>query len=159
MGDVRFGFVHDSRPARTGGPSEGEGAFLDGAPVDRCPTTASSRWSASRPCTPQLIPSTADALVDTGAARLRALGSIALSLCYVAAGRFDGTVSLGMSRSVDSAAGQLIVREAGGAVAFPDAAATTPSPAPLDLDMRSRVVAADERRRCSPACSRSARAA
>jgi fructose-1,6-bisphosphatase/inositol monophosphatase family enzyme len=43
-------------------------------------------------------------------------------------------------RSVDVAAGQLIVREAGGRVAFPDADDGTGSPG-LGLDMRSRVVA------------------
>ena len=50
-------------------------------------------------------------------------------------------VSLAASRSVDTAAGQLIVTEAGGAVAFPEAA-DDPLDTPLSLDMRSRVVAA-----------------
>ena len=90
---------------------------------------------------PALVAKHADALTATGAARLRALGSIALGLCYVAAGRFDGLVSLGNTRSVDCAAGQLIVREAGGAVAFPEAGAD-PLAAALDLEMRSRIVAA-----------------
>ena len=63
-----------------------------------------------------------------------------MSLCYVAAGRFDGMVTLGDTRSVDCAAGQLIVREAGGAVAFPEAAEEA-SEAPLTLEMRTRVVA------------------
>ena len=68
------------------------------------------------------------------------LGSVALSMCNVAAGRLRrDAVSLREARSVDVAAGQLIVREAGGAVAFPDAGDLA---APLDLDMRSRVVAA-----------------
>jgi fructose-1,6-bisphosphatase/inositol monophosphatase family enzyme len=41
-------------------------------------------------------------------------------------------------RSVDAAAAQLLVREAGGQVAFPDSGPN----APLDLQMRSRVLAA-----------------
>ena len=59
----------------------------------------------------------------------------------MAAGRFDGMVTLGDARSVDCAAGQLIVREAGGAVAFPESGEDALG-APLALEMRSRVVAA-----------------
>jgi myo-inositol-1(or 4)-monophosphatase len=69
------------------------------------------------------------------------IGSIALSLCFVASARFDGMLSLRGARSVDAAAGQLIVREAGGAVAFPDAGGADPLGAGLGLDMRSRVFA------------------
>jgi myo-inositol-1(or 4)-monophosphatase len=69
------------------------------------------------------------------------IGSIALSLCFVASARFDGMLCLRPSRSVDAAAGQLIVREAGGAVSFPDAGGDDPLGAGLDLDMRSRVFA------------------
>ena len=83
----------------------------------------------------------AAALERTGATRLRGLGSIALTLCHVAAGRFDAAATLAPTRSVDCAAGQLIVREAGGAVAFPEAGAD-PREAPLGLAMRSRVLAA-----------------
>jgi myo-inositol-1(or 4)-monophosphatase len=48
------------------------------------------------------------------------VGSLAISGAYVGAGRFDAMFSLRPSRSVDCAAAQLIVREAGGAVAFGD---------------------------------------
>ena len=81
----------------------------------------------------------AETLAATGAHRLRMIGSIALSLCYVGAMRFDAMLSLRPCRSVDAAAAQLVVREAGGVVAFPDAGDLA---APLDLDMRSRVLAA-----------------
>jgi myo-inositol-1(or 4)-monophosphatase len=84
---------------------------------------------------------TGQALVGTGAARLRALGSVALSLCFVAAGRFDALVTLSACRSVDAAAGQLIVREAGGAVAWTEADADSLG-ASLDIDMRSPLIAA-----------------
>ena len=50
--------------------------------------------------------------------RLRALGTIAVTLCQVAAARLDGMVTIMRSRAVDVAAGQLIVREGGGLVAF-----------------------------------------
>jgi len=69
------------------------------------------------------------------AERVRGLGSVAVTLCLVAAGQLDAMLSLRQIRSVDAAAGQLIVREAGGAVSFPEADA-------LDLEMRSRVLAA-----------------
>ena len=49
-------------------------------------------------------------------------------------------VSLRRARGVDAAAGQLIVREAGGLVSFP--AATEPLGAPLDVEPSSPVVAA-----------------
>src|SRR5581483_8510562 len=80
----------------------------------------------------------AEALARTRARKIRSLGSIALSLAYVAAGRMDGIVSLEETRSVDCAAGQLIVREAGGSVAFPEIGLA----APLGLDARYLVAGA-----------------
>jgi myo-inositol-1(or 4)-monophosphatase len=76
----------------------------------------------------------------SNAYRLRALGTIAASLCQVAAARFDGMVSLRRARGVDSAAGQLIAREGGALVAFPRC--DPPLSAPLDVAPRSPVVAA-----------------
>ena len=58
---------------------------------------------------------------------------------HPADGRLDAMVALRPVRSVDAAAGQLIVREAGGEAAFPEAG---DGGAPLSLDMRSRVLAA-----------------
>ena len=72
--------------------------------------------------------------------RLRALGTIAASLCQVAAARFDGMVSLRKCRGVDAAAGQLIVREAGGLVSFPGL--DDPLAAPLDAQPSAPVIAA-----------------
>jgi myo-inositol-1(or 4)-monophosphatase len=56
-------------------------------------------------------------------------------MCLVAGGRLDAMVTLREVRSVDVAAAQLIVREAGGTVALPGGDA-------LDLEMRSRCLAA-----------------
>ena len=69
---------------------------------------------------------------------MRAVGSIAISLCYVAAGRFDGMLTGRACRSVDAAAGQLVAREAGAAVAFAGDGLTSS----LDLDARYHVAAA-----------------
>ena len=84
---------------------------------------------------PPLVAAVAPALADLEARRIRALGSVASSLCLVAAGQLDAMVTLREVRSVDVAAAQLIVAEAGGAVALPGGDA-------LDLKMRSRVAAA-----------------
>ncbi len=91
--------------------------------------SADPRWVLD--CAPRLV----------GVAhRVRAIGSIAISLCQVAGGRVDGMLTLWRCRSVDAAAGQLIVREAGGLVAF--TAFADPLAAPLDLAPHSPVVAA-----------------
>ena len=68
------------------------------------------------------------------------MGSLALSLCHLAAGRMDAVVSLKPARSVDIAAAQLLVRERGLAVDLPEDPPF--GEAPLDLAARSRVVAA-----------------
>jgi myo-inositol-1(or 4)-monophosphatase len=71
---------------------------------------------------------------------VRVIGSMAISLCQVAAARVDGMASLWRCRSVDVAAAQLIVRESGGLVCF--TAMDDPLGAPLDVEPRSPVVAA-----------------
>ena len=53
-------------------------------------------------------------LIDE-AADFRRTGSAALDLCYVASGRVDGYFEMGL-KPWDCAAGDLIVREAGGLV-------------------------------------------
>jgi len=68
------------------------------------------------------------------------MGSLALSLCHLAAGRVDAVCSLKPARSVDIAAAQLLVRECGLAIElFDDPPFGTGQ---LDLVQRSRVVAA-----------------
>jgi myo-inositol-1(or 4)-monophosphatase len=53
--------------------------------------------------------------------KLRQLGSVALEMCYVAAGRLDACVDLRHKiRATDFAAAYLIVREAGGIILNPD---------------------------------------
>ena len=66
---------------------------------------------------------------------------IALALCWVAGGRYDALATLSTCRSVDFAAGQLIVSEAGGVVAMPDAGGDVAGTS-LDLATRTRVLAA-----------------
>src|SRR5438093_5565975 len=72
--------------------------------------------------------------------RLRIMGSLAISLCHLAAGRVDAVCSLKAARSVDIAAAQLLVRECGLAIDLPEDPPF--ADAPLDVKGRSRVVAA-----------------
>jgi myo-inositol-1(or 4)-monophosphatase len=144
MADVAFGFVYDFGPSEQWWAWRGQGAWLNGAPLD--PTLGERRGRDGRlevlgieSADPRWIQASIDALVDT-AFRLRALGTIAAALCQVAAARFDGLVSLRRSRGVDAAAGQLIVREAGGVVSFPWC--DGPLSAPLSADPTSPVIAA-----------------
>jgi myo-inositol-1(or 4)-monophosphatase len=144
MADVVFGFVHDFGPAEEWWARRGEGAWLDGRRLD--PTLGERRGRDGRlevlgieSADPRWVAVSAEALAGC-AYRLRALGTIASTLCQVAAARFDGMVSLRRARGVDSAAGQLIVREAGGLVGFPDVEEELG--APLDASPSSRIVAA-----------------
>jgi myo-inositol-1(or 4)-monophosphatase len=79
--------------------------------------------------------------------RLRTMGSLALSLCHLAAGRVDGVCSLKGARSVDIAAAQLLVREAGLAVELFESQEPF-TDAPLDLVGRSRIAAAGTDETC-----------
>lgn len=144
MADVVFAYVYDFGPGEEWVARRGQGATVNGAPID--PSLAERRTREGRlevlgieSADPRWLAVAMDGLLDS-AHRLRALGSIAVSLCQVAAARMDAMISLRSCRSFDAAAGQLIVREAGGVVAF--TACDEPLGAPLDLAPRSPVVAA-----------------
>jgi myo-inositol-1(or 4)-monophosphatase len=144
MADVVFAFVHDFGPSEQWWAWRGRGAWLDGARLD--PTLTERRGRDGRlevlgieSADPRWVAASIDSLVQS-AYRVRALGTIAASLCQVAAARFDGLVSLRRSRGVDAAAGQLIVREAGGVVSFPWC--DQPLSAPLTPEPSSPVIAA-----------------
>jgi myo-inositol-1(or 4)-monophosphatase len=144
MADVAFAYVYDFGPSEEWWARRGDGAWLDDQRLD--PTLGERRGHDGRleirgieSADPRWVAASIDALRES-AYRLRALGTIASSLCQVAAGRLDGMVSLRNSRGVDAAAGQLIVREAGGLVSFPRC--EYPLGAPLDAEPSSPVVAA-----------------
>jgi myo-inositol-1(or 4)-monophosphatase len=140
MADVELGYVAAlDRSAEEFWARRGGGAWLDGERLDVSRSNGELEVLGVESARPELVAAAAERLAETGARRLRMIGSIALSLCYVGAMRFDAMLSLRTCRSVDAAAAQLVVREAGGMVAFPDAGDLA---APLDLDMRSRVLAA-----------------
>ncbi|MDX6672525.1 MAG: monophosphatase [Solirubrobacteraceae bacterium] len=144
MADVAFGYVYDYGPGEEWAARRGEGATLDGRRLDpgvpeRRDANGKLEVLGLESADPRWIAEVAHVLPDH-AARVRALGSIAITLCQVAAARLDGMFTIKRTRAVDAAAAQLIVREAGGHVAFP--AFDDPLGAPLDIAPHSPVVAA-----------------
>ena len=94
-----------SARARSGPRARGEGAWLERrAARRRAAEGRASRSSASRRRSRRSSPTDA-ARSSALAHRLRVMGSLALSLCHLAAGRVDGVCSLKAARSVDIAAG------------------------------------------------------
>ncbi|MGZ8649081.1 MAG: inositol monophosphatase family protein [Solirubrobacteraceae bacterium] len=144
MADVFFGFVYDYGPGEEWTARRGEGAFLDGErlstePGERRQPDGRLELLGIESADPRWVREAADGLADS-AYRLRALGTIAVSLCQLAAARFDGMLTLKGCRAIDAAAGQLIVREAGGLIAF--ISFDDPLGAPLDLEPHSPLVGA-----------------
>jgi myo-inositol-1(or 4)-monophosphatase len=139
MGDVHLGFVHDFGTDEEWTAERGGGARLNGVPLEgELPKERMEILSFEATRT-ALVAERAAAVVDL-AYRLRIMGSLALSLCHLAAGRVDGVCSLKPARAVDIAAAQLLVRERGLAIDLPEAPPF--AKAPLDVEGRSRVVAA-----------------
>lgn len=140
MRDVEFGYVANVASGEEWWARAGEGAHAGDERLEGGGGGERLELLAVESADPRRVAEAAEALAATGASRLRMIGSIALSLCWVAAGRVDAMLSLRACRSIDAAAGQLIVREAGGSVSFPEAGGESLDAA-LDLEMRSRVVA------------------
>jgi myo-inositol-1(or 4)-monophosphatase len=144
MADVAFAFVYDFGPGEEWRATRGEGAWCNGVPLDRDAGERRGRDGrleviGIESSDPRWVAASIDKLVGTSY-RLRALGTIASSLCQVAGARFDAMLTLRNGRGVDSAAGQLIVREGGGYVSFPSF--EDPLGAPLDATASSPVIAA-----------------
>src|SRR5436305_6337920 len=144
MADVAFAFVPDFGTGEEWVARRGQGVLLDGAPLPPPPGERRDEEGrleilAIESADPRWLAAAAGELADA-AHRLRALGTVAVALCQLAATRVDGFVTLWRTRAVDVAAAQLIVRESGGVVAFP--AFDDPLAAPLDIEPHSPVVAA-----------------
>lgn len=155
MADVAFGYVYDFGTGEEWRATRGGGAFLDDVALD--PSLGERRGRSGRlellgveQADPRWVARSIDRLQEQ-TERLRVLGAIAVTMCQVAAARLDGMVSLMRCRAVDAAAAQLIVREAGGHVAFPAAAGAGADDehglarTPLDVEPRSPVVCARTR--------------
>ncbi len=146
MDDVRFGYVYDFGTGEEWTAWHGGGAFLNGQrlgaerPKDQIDVLALEATTTS------LVAEQAAALTGM-AGRLRIMGSLAISLCHLAAGRVDAVCSLKPCRAVDIAAAQLLVTECGLAIDLPEAPRF--GAAPLDTTARSRVIAAGSPELCS----------
>ena len=145
MDDVVFGYVHDFGTNEVWTATRGEGAFLDCVRLTQRPKDE-LEILAFEATTTAAVAERAASMVGV-AHRLRIMGSLAIALCNLAAGRIDGACSLKPARSVDIAAAQLLVREQGLAI---DLFEDPPfGAAPLDLGARSRVAAAGTPELCA----------
>lgn len=124
--DVCFGYVKNLATGDIFHAQKGKGAFLNSRRIE-----ISNKPEISKFCIsiygyrPHIKETT---MLCRKVRRVRILGSVALELCYVAAGKFDAFVDIrGSLRLTDVAAGTLMIEEAGGIV-------TDGSGAPLQLE-------------------------
>ena len=139
MADVEFGYLYDFGTGEEWTAVRGGGAFLNGKPLGPELPKARIETLAFEATLTSLVAEKASAVVGL-AYRLRIMGSLALALCNLAQGRLDAVCSLKAARAVDVAAAQLLVRERGLAIELVESPPFLE--APLDLEARSRVVAA-----------------
>jgi myo-inositol-1(or 4)-monophosphatase len=142
MDDIHTGYVFDYGTGEEWTAVKGAGARVNGAELSELPKDELEILSFEATTT-AFVAENAARFIGV-AHRLRVMGSLAVSLCHLAAGRVDGVVSLKAARSVDIAAAQLLVRERGLVIELPEAPPF--GSAPLDLEARSRVVAAGNER-------------
>ncbi len=134
---VEFGYVYDFGADEEFVARAGAGSTLDDQPLRAEGPGYGLEVVGLEAAKPERILPMIEEL-EGKAYRIRAIGSIAITLCYVAAGRLDGMLTARGCRSVDAAAAQLIAREAGAAVEF----SGFEGEASLDLDARYHVTAA-----------------
>jgi myo-inositol-1(or 4)-monophosphatase len=138
MRDVAFGFVYDFGTAEEWTAKRGDGAWLDGIRLGETVPKESIEILSFEATQTASLAQYVGAFVGI-AKRVRVMGSLALDLCHLAAGRVDAVCCLKEVRAVDIAAAQLLVAECGLAIELPDAPPL--AEAPLDVVARSRVVA------------------
>ena len=143
MADVEWGFVHDFGTGEDFVAAHGLGATLEGEELLARGPGYGLEVVGLEATKPELILPVVAGLQGR-AYRCRGVGSLAITICYVAGGRFDGMLSARECRSVDVAAAQLIAREAGASLKFGelpldrvhlDLAARFPIAAGLDEEM------------------------
>ena len=137
MNDVTLGYIYEFGAGEEFIATRDGHAELDGTEIS-VPQGDGLELVALEASKPERVVKAAEVLRDR-AYRLRSPGSIAVDLCYVACGRFDGMITTRGCRSVDAAAGQLIARVAGASVDFGDDGLDEAS---LDLSARYDLAAA-----------------
>jgi myo-inositol-1(or 4)-monophosphatase len=116
-GEPLAGAVYDPLRDQTFAAERGKGATLDGAPIRASRTSPLSHtvlgldWGHSDAVRDRVLELLLRVAPRCGT--VRALGSAALALAYVAAGWLDGYFNLAL-KPWDTAAGTLLVAEAGG---------------------------------------------
>jgi len=145
LSDVALGYVYDFGAREEFVAVRGAGARLNSAALQAQGPGYGLEVVGMESAKPERVAEVAKALCGQ-AFRIRSVGSIAISLCYVAGGRFDGMLTGRPCRSVDLAAAQLIVREAGGSLVIPGDGLD----AGLGLDERYHVIAALEEGMLAP---------
>jgi myo-inositol-1(or 4)-monophosphatase len=138
MEDVDFAYVYDFGAREEFVARLGKGATVNGEPLDPDALGHELEVVGFESARPEWILPVASQL-EGKLYRMRIVGSIAISLCWVASTRFDGMLTANTCRSFDAAAGQLIAREAG---AFVSVLGHGGIEAPLDLATRFRMAAA-----------------
>jgi myo-inositol-1(or 4)-monophosphatase len=136
MDDVTLGYVYEFGAGEEFIATR-DRAELDGDRIE-APAGDGLELVALEASKPERIRKATEVLQDR-AYRIRSPGSIAVGLCYVACGRYDGMMTTRPCRSVDAAAGQLIARTAGATLTFGDGGL---GEAPLDLSARYDLAAA-----------------
>jgi len=147
MDDVVFGYVFDFGSREEWTARRGEGAWLNGDPLGAVRPKDEVEILSFEATRTSLVAQEAPKVAEL-AYRLRIMGSLALSLCHLAAGRVDAVCSLKPARSVDIAAAQLLCVELGLAIDLFDGDEPFGA-APLDLEQRSRVAAAGTTEVCA----------
>jgi myo-inositol-1(or 4)-monophosphatase len=138
MADVEFGYVFDFGAGEEFVARRDAGATLNGEPLAVAEDREKLELLGVESAEPDRALPALEALRGR-VYRLRVVGSIAITAAYVGAGRFDAMLSLRRCRSVDVAAAQLVVREAGGLVAFGELGLEG---AALELEARYPIAAA-----------------
>lgn len=141
-GEGLIGVVYDPSRDEMFYAVKGEGAFLNDQPLklDRAVKLEEALLCTSVFWNKRAEQMGIDLIVKKLAGKVRGmrlLGSAALEMAYVAAGRLDGYVSLSLN-AWDFGAGRIIVEEAGGVV-------TTMDGSPVPFDSKSSIMA------CNPA--------
>lgn len=138
MADVEVGYVYDFGASEEFFARRGQGASLNGRELLARGPGYGLEVVGLEAAKPELILPLLEGLSGK-AYRVRAIGSIAITLCYVAGGRLDGMLAARDCRSVDAAGAQLIAREAGASLRFGEHELAAAS---LGLDARYGLVGA-----------------
>jgi myo-inositol-1(or 4)-monophosphatase len=141
MAEVEFGYVYDFGGGEEFAATRGGGAMLNGLELRPARVYEGLEVVGIESAKPEWILPVIEGLRGR-VYRVRSVGSIAITLAWVAAGRLDGMLTARDCRSVDAAAAQLIAIEAGAEVGFGE---LEPAQAPLALDARYKLLAALDR--------------